>query len=138
MAVFECLSNLNPNVDNFAQRERAFALEPAQVCSLDNGHDKEQRSFVLAKVEDRYHRRMIHLGHQLRFALEALFSVGAQQCWRNKLDGNFPVQHGIVRPIDDAHSAATQLRPDVVSVRKPLTDHLPSMKNMSKICESTS
>jgi hypothetical protein len=71
---------------------------------------------------------MIHLGDQLRFALEALFRFGAQQCWRNKLDGYFAVQQGIMRSIDDAHSAATQLRPDVVSVRKPLTDHRPSSK----------
>src|SRR2546422_8861983 len=52
MAVFECFGNLDSNVDNFAQRKRAFALEPAQVRSLDNGHDKEERSFVLAKIED--------------------------------------------------------------------------------------
>src|SRR6267378_878160 len=33
-----------------------------------------------------------------------------------------------MRPIDDAHSTATQLRPDIVAVRKLLTDHLPSIK----------
>jgi hypothetical protein len=71
---------------------------------------------------------MIHLGHQLLFALLTLFLLGDQECWRNKFDGYFAVQQGVMCSIDDAHSAATQLRPDVVSVRKLLTDHLPSLK----------
>src|ERR1700730_9548067 len=120
MAVLKCFGNLNPNLDDLAKCERGFSLEPAQICSLDDGHHKEQRAFVLAKVEDRHNGGMIHLGYQLRFALKTLFRFGAQQCWRNKLDGYFSVQQGIVPSIDDAHSSATQLCPDVVPVRKPL------------------
>src|SRR6266498_5345922 len=41
-----------------------------------------------------------------------------------------------MRAINDTHSAATQLRPDVVSVRKPLPDHLPSMKKQANSCKS--
>src|SRR5687768_14557349 len=41
VAVFKCLGHLNTDVYDLAQRERAFALEPAQICSLNDRHDKE-------------------------------------------------------------------------------------------------
>src|SRR6266498_4150017 len=41
-----------------------------------------------------------------------------------------------MRAINDTHAAATQLRPDVVSVGKPLPDHLPSMKKQANSCKS--
>src|SRR5262245_28133765 len=36
VAILQCLGNLNSDVQDFSQRQRAFAFEPTQVCALDH------------------------------------------------------------------------------------------------------
>src|SRR5437773_8692476 len=82
VAVLQRFGYLDADVKHLAKGERPFTFEPTQVCTLDDGHDKKERSFVLARIEDWHNGRMVHLSNQLRLALKALFSFRIKQRWR--------------------------------------------------------
>ena len=123
VAVVERLGDLRPDVEDVAEAERAFAQERPQIRARQDRHDEEQGPFVPPEVVDGHDAGVVHLGHDLGLALEALLGVLREVAGRDELDRDLAVQDGILRAIDDAHPAAPQLGEDLVTVGELRTDH---------------
>ncbi len=121
VAVLERLRDLNAHVEDLPEHG-ALAQEGAEVRALDDGHHEEHRPLVPAEVEDGDDAGVVHLGHELGFAVEALLHLRGEQVGRDELHRDFPVQPGIARAIDDAHASAAELRGHVVAVGELLPD----------------
>ena len=77
VAVVEGLGDLDPDVDDLAEAQRLVADQAQQGRPADQRHDEEERALVPAEVVDRDDGRVVHLGDDLRLALEALLELGA-------------------------------------------------------------
>ena len=77
------------------------------------------------EIVDRNDARVVHLGDDLSLPFETLLGVGAQLRGGDQLDRHLAIETGIVRAVDHPHSAASQLRGDLVPIRQLLADHLP-------------
>ena len=75
VAVLEGLGDLDPDVHDVAERQRPCGRNCAQVRALDQRHHEEQRPLVTAEVVDRHDGGVVHLGDDLRLALEALLGL---------------------------------------------------------------
>ena len=122
VAVVQSVGDLNPDVHDVAQTQRLVAQQPEQIGPADDGHDEEERAVGTSQVVDRDDRRVIHLGHELRFALEALFELGREVSRRDQLDGDLAIEQRIAGLVDDAHAAATELGDQLVAVRETGSD----------------
>jgi hypothetical protein len=123
VAVVEGLGDLDADVEDVAE-PTVLAQEPAQVGALNQRHHEVQRVFVAAEVVDGDDGRVVHLGDQLRLALEALLGFGAELRGRDQLDRDVSVQPRIACAVDDAHPTASELRDDLVPVSQPCSEHL--------------
>ena len=56
----------------------ASRIRRSRFVPLDERHDEEERALVPAEVVDRHDGRVVHLGDELRLALEALLDLGRQ------------------------------------------------------------
>ncbi len=77
---------------------------------------------MLADVVDRADVRVIEPGRRLRFAPEALKRGVVRDVLRKKLERDAPAQANILGVVDDAHSAAAELREHAI-VRDHFADH---------------
>ena len=123
VAVVEGLGDLDADVHDLAEAQRLVADESQQGRPPDQRHDEEERPLVSAEIVDRDDRRVVHLGDQLRLALEALFELGRQIARRDELDGDLAVEQRVARAVDDAHAAAAELPEDLVAVGELRADH---------------
>ena len=86
------------------------ALQPLlQRATLDVLHRDEDLIFEHANVVNRNDVRMRQAGHRLCFSEQARFGIAAARAKRapgvQELDGELPVQLGVIRRIDDPHPA---------------------------------
>jgi hypothetical protein len=123
VAVVERVGDLRPDVEDVAEAQRALAEELPEVRGRQHRHDEEERPLVAAEVVDRHDGRMVHLRDDLSLALEAFLGVLREVPGRDELDGDVAVQDRVLRPVDDAHPAAPQLREDLVAVGELRSDH---------------
>src|SRR6185295_16322756 len=98
-------------------------------------HDEEHRPLMPAEVEYGNDAGVVHLGHELGLALEALLHLRRDEIGRNELHRDLAVQPGVARAIDDAHASAAKLRGHVVAFGELLPDHASSWEG-SEDCPS--
>ncbi len=127
VAVRERVGDLDADVDDLAEPQRALAQERAHVRSVDDRHDEEERALVPPDVVDGDDRGVVHLRDDLRLALEAQLRVGGEQRRRHDLDRDLSVEKRVPGAIDDAHAPAPQLADDLVPIRELRADHSPSV-----------
>ena len=123
VAVVEGLGDLDADVHDLAEAQRLVADQAQQGRPADERHDEEERALVAAEVVDRHDRRVIHLGDDLRLALEALLELRGQVARGDELDGDLAVEQRVARAVDDAHAAAPELPEDLVAVGELRADH---------------
>jgi hypothetical protein len=118
LAVFERLGDLDSDVEDLPETERPVIQEPPKVRSLDEGHDEKERAFVTSEVVDRDDTGMVHLGDDLRLALEAFLDLRRELRGADHLDRHVPVQDRIAGAEDNPHAAAAQFGDNLVAVRE--------------------
>ncbi len=123
VTVIERLGGLDADLDHLVERPRPVGEEGAQRAPLDDRHDEEERALVVAEVVDGDDRRVVEPRDELRLALEALASGGADELRRHQLDRHVARQHGVAGAVDDAHAAAPELADDGVAAGKAGADH---------------
>ena len=116
VAVLERVGDLDPDVHDLAEVQRLVPDQPQQVRALRDGHHEEERALVTPEVVDRHDRGVVHLGDELRLALEALLDLGRQVRRGDELDRDLAVEQRVARAVDDAHAAAAELPEDLVAV----------------------
>ncbi len=92
-----------------------------EVLALQELHGDVGRAIgVVVEVENRDHVGMGHLGHGLRFALEALLQLGVVGDARDHdLQGHVAVELGVAGEVHHAHGALAQRMLDVVLADAP-------------------
>jgi hypothetical protein len=123
VAVLEGVSDLDRDVDDFTEAERAVVEDAPERRPVDERHHEKERAVVASHVVDRDDSGVVHLRDDLRLALKPLLDVRGELGGREQLDGDFPVQHRVARPIDDSHAAAAQFGRDLVSIRELRAQH---------------
>ena len=106
-----------------ATAQRPAGNKVLQRLPVEKLHGNERPSVVFADFMDGADVRVIQGGSSLRLALEAAQSL---RVWRKtvaqELQGNEAVELGVLRSIDDTHTAATELFEDAV-MRDGLANH---------------
>ena len=125
VAVVERFGHLDADIDDVAELA-VLSEERAQVRALHQRHHEVEGVLVPAKVVDGDDGRMVHLRHQLRFALEALLRLGAELRRRDQLDRDVTIEPRIPGAVHHAHAAASELRDDLVAVGQFYPKHLRS------------
>ena len=96
---------------------------------------KKREPSSLPEVVDRHDRRVVHLGDDLGFPLEAALDLGRQVGRGDQLDGDLAVQERVSGPVDDTHAAPAELADDLVSVRKLRVDQRSSLIVSLSVCQ---
>jgi hypothetical protein len=98
------------------------SASPKPAMRLSDCARASPKSITRSEVVDGDDGRVVHLGDELRLALEALLGFGAELRGRDQLDRDVTVQLRD-RPVDDAHPTASELRDDLVPVSQPCAKH---------------
>jgi len=111
VGVLQGAGHLGADAAGVLGRQRALPLDAGlQVLALHQLHHQERALRVLAAVEHPHDARVGQAGHRLRLAPEALGDlVVVQQRGAQALEGDIPLQHGVVRLPDGGHAAAPDL-----------------------------
>jgi hypothetical protein len=108
----ECARDLREHLDRPLGRELPVPLEGGtQVGALHVPHRQVELALVLARLVDRNHVRVVERGRELRLTEEALPEVGVlHQLGCDQLQRHRPLERGVMREIDHAHTAAPEER----------------------------
>ena len=128
VAVLERVGGLDADVHDFAEVQRLVPDQAQEVGALGDGHHEEERALVPSEVVDGHDRGVVHLGDELRLALEALLDLGRQVGRGDELDRDLAVEQRVARAIDDAHAAASELPQDLVAVGEFRADQSPVLR----------
>ena len=111
----ERLGDLPGDGQRLVERQRAARERADEILALDELHDQRAHAVRLFEAVDRGDVRMMQLGEQLRFALEAgeALRVGGEGD-REDLDRHLAPELGVGGAIDLAHAAFAQLGADLV------------------------
>ena len=125
------LGDVGHDADDFGDRERALPLEArAERLPLDVRHDvvEERRATrVVGRSRSRGRHPRVEQGHDVRvhearrqpdLAREPFGAERGGDIRVEHLDGHVAIERGIVRQVDGAHSAATQLPGDAEAARE--------------------
>jgi len=115
----ERLAHLDQHVEHTARRDRAApAHDLFQCVAVDELHRDVVTAVLLARVVDGHDVRMIELRGALGLAKEVLERLRILlQCVGQHLVRDEPVENGVLRLVDDAHSAAPEFPDDLVATR---------------------
>jgi hypothetical protein len=115
VGLLQRLGDLARDGETFPPRQGSRLETIRQRRPLDQVHDERAHAVRFFEAEDRRDVRMVELGEELRFALEAreAFRVLGERR-RQHLDRHLPVEPGVGRAIDLAHPALAELGGDRV------------------------
>jgi hypothetical protein len=109
MGAIERVADLDAELQNFAERQRAAYEAIRERLALEQLHDQKVVSVVLPDVVEGTDVRMVQLRDRSRLALETdaqLFVAG--EFGRKDLDRDAAIEARIARAIDLAHSAGAE------------------------------
>ena len=119
----ERIRNVDADVEDELVRDRLRTDSMLERLSFQELHHDELLALELADVVDRADVRMIQGRSSPRFPLKAFDRVTVlQDRFGKELERDVAAQSGVLRLVDDAHAAPTQLRDHLV-VRYRLADH---------------
>ncbi len=111
----EPVHNLNPVFERRVEWQRAFLQPLGQRLAFDVLHNEVIDTVLLAYVIKRADVRMVELRNRLRLAFEACLAFGALgEMLGEDLDGDGPVEAGVVGFVNLAHSSLADWREDFV------------------------
>ncbi len=112
---FQCLRNLKRDGQSFIEGQRPGFETFRQRRPQHELHDQRARSLGLLQAEDRSDVRVLELGEQLCFALEARQTLSILgEGGRQDLDRDVALELRVRRAVDLAHPAFAQLGGDLV------------------------
>ncbi len=115
--------NLNRNVEQLVDGQRAFENALGQRLALEQLHDDEVPALVLGNLMDGANVRMIQSGSGARFALEPLEGLGIiLHVRRKEFQRHVAAEDQVLGFIDDSHSTSAELVEHAV-VRVRISDH---------------
>jgi hypothetical protein len=98
---------VNGELEQVVERQGPIADAVLQRLAVEQFHDQEPLTVVLADVEERADVRVVERGGDARLALEAVHRLLiARQLRRQDLDRDLPAEARVLGAIDDAHPAA--------------------------------
>ena len=104
----KALGELRAERENVPLGERAIEEFLIEGNAFDELHDEIVAAVVGEEVEDGGDVGMVELGKSMGFVQEATVGVGiGDGAGVKQLDGDFAVEVGVVRAIDDSHATAT-------------------------------
>ena len=107
----ERTGDLDADVDGLARRQRPPLQPLAERLALDELGHHVGPAVQFAEVVDDQNMRVVQAGRRTRFLMKAAQPVAVgRELRREELDRHRPIQLGIVREIDLAHSARTEPR----------------------------
>jgi hypothetical protein len=119
----ERVRNLDSQLQHFRKRQRLAGNAVLERLAVEKFHRNEGLTVVFADFVDGANIWMVQGGSSLCLTVEAAQSLGVwREPVRKELQGNKAVQLGVLRFIDDAHAAATELLDDAI-VRNRLANH---------------
>ena len=119
----ERVGDLDADVDNLLDLERAGRDAIVQCLALHPFHDDERLAIVLADVVDGADVGMVQRGCGARFNAEALNGLSiARQILGDELQRDRTAKAGVVGAVDDAHAAGSKLMEHPI-VRDCFADH---------------
>ncbi len=126
MGGLEPVRDLGGQVEQPLHPDRAALDEVLERLALQQLHDDEGLALVLPDLVDRADVRVVEGGGGPGLAQEPVErGAVAGGLGGEELQGDGSVEDAVVCPVDDAHTAATELLDDPV-VRDVLSDHLAS------------
>jgi hypothetical protein len=123
MGSIKCVGNLNADIEQRIQRERAPRHSLLERFTLEQFHYQEELPFVLLNVVNGADVGVIQRRSRPCFAAEALQRLRIFiEFLGEKLQGDAPAKLQVFGSVDHAHAAETELFDDPV-VRKGLANH---------------
>jgi len=105
----ERIGNLNRNLHPLCQRQCASIKARGKRLAFQILQHEEVDALVMADIMKRADVRVIQRRDCARFSVEAFAELRIRgECLRQNLDGDRPIQTGVPRPVDLAHSARAQ------------------------------